>query len=179
MGIENKNWVLFRRIFTPSIYITLKCWFKYKCKASPRSEIEITPFLNIGDGSVIGSFCKIKATDGPLIIGKNVTIGNNSFIAPHNNGIRIGNDCMIGPNASLVSVNYGYERLDIPMRLQEKTSKGITIGNDVWLSSGSVVLDGSEIGSGTIVTPNSVVSGKIPDNSIVQGNPGKIIFTRR
>lgn len=178
MKAKNK-WVLFRRIFIPSIYKTILCWLKYKCKASPRSEIEITSYLSLGKGTVISSFCKIKATDGPLSIGTNVTIGANSFIAAHMKGIQIGKDCMIGPNASIVSINYSYDRLDIPMCKQEQTSKGIVIGNDVWISSGSVVLDGAEIGDGTIVTPNSVVSGKIPKYSIVQGNPGKVIFTRR
>ena len=41
------------------------------------------------------------------------------------------------------------------------------------------ILDGSEIGDGVIIAPNSVVSARIPDNAIVQGNPAKIIFTRR
>lgn len=170
---------LFRRFLVPSIFVTIKCWLKFKCKVSPRSEVEVTPFLTIGRGSVISSFCKVKAPDGPLIIGENVSIAANSFIASHKRGIKIGDHCMIGPNASIVSINYSYDRLDTPMCKQEQTSKGIVIGNDVWLSSGCVVLDGAEIGSGSIITPNSVVSGRVPENSIVQGNPGQVIFTRR
>jgi len=170
---------LFRRFLVPSIFVTIKCWLKFKCKVSPRSEVEVTPFLTIGRGSVISSFCKVKAPDGPLTIGVNVAIAANSFIAAHKKGIKIGDNCMIGPNVSIVSVNYKYDQLDVPIRMQVQTSKGITIGENVWISSGCVILDGAVIGSGTIVTPNSVVSGKIPDNSIVQGNPGKVIFTRR
>lgn len=171
--------VLLRRFLVPPIFVTIKCWLKFRCKVSPRSEIELSPYLSIGKGTEISSFCKIKAPDGPLTIGTNVSIAANSFIASHKKGIKIGDYCMIGPNASIVSINYSYDRLDMPMSKQEQVSKGIVIGDDVWLSSGCVVLDGAMIGSGTIITPNSVVSGKIPENSIVQGNPGKIIFTRR
>jgi len=170
---------LLRRFLIPPIFVSIKCWLKFSCKVSPRAEVEVTPYLSMGEGSVISSFCKIKAPDGPLKIGANVSIATNTFIASHKKGIDIGNHCMIGPNVSIVSINYSYDRLDIPMCQQDQTSKGIIIGDDVWISSGCVVLDGSEIGSGVIITPNTVVSGIIPDNSIVQGNPGKVIFTRR
>ena len=36
-------------------------------------------------------------------------------------------------------------------------------------------MDGTEIGSGVIVAPNSVVSSRIPKNTIIMGNPAKII----
>jgi acetyltransferase-like isoleucine patch superfamily enzyme len=41
------------------------------------------------------------------------------------------------------------------------------------------VLDGAEIGDDCIVSAGSIVSGSIPPRSIVQGNPAKVIFTRR
>jgi acetyltransferase-like isoleucine patch superfamily enzyme len=86
---------------------------------------------------------------------------------------------MIGAHTSIIGGNYKYDRLDMPICLQEEISKGITIGRDVWVGSGSVILDGSHIGNGSIITPNSVVSAKIPDYVIVQGNPAKVIFKRR
>ena len=86
---------------------------------------------------------------------------------------------MIGPSATIAANGYRYYDLDVPIRLQEQTSAGIRIGDNVWIASGCVVLDGAEIGSGTIVTPNTVVSGRVPENSVVQGNPAKVIFTRR
>ena len=86
---------------------------------------------------------------------------------------------MIGSNSSIIGNNYHYDSLEIPICQQEKTSKGITIGNNVWLGSGCVVLDGTHIGNGVIITPNSVVTTNIPENAIAQGNPAKVIFTRR
>ena len=46
-------------------------------------------------------------------------------------------------------------------------------------SCSASILDGAHIGSGSIVTPNSVVGGRIPPYSIVSGNPAEVVFTRR
>lgn len=169
-----------RRFLLPRILITLWGYLKYGCLISPKAEVEITRHLSIGRGSIIGSFTKIKATDGPLRIGRNVEIANGCTITSFAAGTVIGDDCLIGPNCSIVGNNYRYDRLDVPIRLQEKVSaKGIHIANNVWIGAGCVILDGADVGPGSILTPNSVVSGHIPENSIVQGNPAKVIFTRR
>jgi len=160
--------------------VTLWGYLKYGCMISPKAEVEITKNLSIGRESIISSFTKVKSSDGPLKIGRNVEISNGCVISSFTAGTFIGNDCLVGPNCSIIGNNYHYDRLDVPVRLQGKFSaKGIRIGDDVWLGSGCVILDGADIGSGSILTPNSVVSGRIPERSIVQGNPGKVIFTRR
>ena len=175
-----KPGTLVRRFLTPGFVVTLWGYLKYGCLISPKAEVEITSHLKIGRGSVIGSFTKIKATDGPLTIGRNVEIATGCVITSHTAGTVIGDDCLIGPNVSIVGNNYRYDRLDVPIRLQEKVStKGIRIGDDVWIGAGCVLLDGADVGSGSILTPNSVVSSRVAGNSIVQGNPGKVIFTRR
>jgi acetyltransferase-like isoleucine patch superfamily enzyme len=42
-----------------------------------------------------------------------------------------------------------------------------------------VLLAGAELGDNVIVSGGSVVSGAVPANSVVLGNPAKVIFTRR
>ena len=169
---------IFRRFLVPSFVVTAYCLLKYKCKISPKAEVELNEYLHIGSGTVVSSFVKIKP-NGPLQIGENVSIGACSFLSADAGGVKIGDYCMIGPNASIIGNNYQYDQLDVPLCQQKKTSKGIHIGDNVWIASGCVILDGATIGNGAIITPNSVVSGKIPDNSIAQGNPAKVIFTRR
>jgi len=172
--------VALRRFLTPRILVTLWGYLKYGCMISPKAEVEITSQLSIGRGSIVSSFTKVKASDGPLKIGRNVEISNGCVISSFTAGTFIGDDCLVGPNCSIIGNNYHYDRLDVPIRLQGKFSaKGIRIADNVWLGSGCVVLDGADIGAGTIVTPNSVISGRIPPNSIATGNPAKVIFTRR
>ena len=169
-----------RRFLTPGFVVTLHAFLKYRCRVSPKAEVEITRHLSIGEKSIVGSFTKIKATDGPLRIGRHVEIANGCVITSHRAGVEIGDDCLIGPNVSIIGNNYRYDDLQTPIRLQEKVSdKGIRIGANCWIGAGCVILDGADIGSGTILTPNSVVSGRLGENSIAQGNPAKVIFTRR
>ncbi|MBA3563494.1 MAG: acyltransferase [Gammaproteobacteria bacterium] len=168
-----------RRFLIPSSLVSLICYLKYRALVSPRAEVELSPLLHLSRGVNIGSFTKIKAAVGLLKIGVEVRIGSNCFIAAQQGGIEIGDYSMIGPNSTILSNMYKYDRLDIPILHQGVTSKGTRIGSNVFIGSNCVILDGAHIGSGVIVSSGSVVSGRIPDNVIIQGNPAKVVFERR
>jgi acetyltransferase-like isoleucine patch superfamily enzyme len=168
-----------QRFLFPAPVVTLYYLTKYRCKISPKAEVELSPFLTIGKNTVISSFTKIKATYGSLNIGANVLISTGCFIGAREGGVRIGDNCMIGPNTSIIGNSYKYDKVDVPIQEQGITSKGIKIGNNVWIGAGTCVVDGTEVGSGVIVAPNSVVSSRIPENTIIMGNPAKVIFKRR
>jgi acetyltransferase-like isoleucine patch superfamily enzyme len=167
-----------QRFLVPSFVITIIYALKYKCMVSPRAEVELSPLLEIGRGTQISSFTKIKATDGPLRIGANVTIGTNSFISADKMGVTIGDHTMFGPNVTVVGNNYRFDRLDIPMIQQEKTSEGIHIGNDVWVGAGATILDGVTIGNGAIIGAGSVVTKDVGEYQIVAGVPARFIKSR-
>jgi acetyltransferase-like isoleucine patch superfamily enzyme len=170
---------VFRRFLLPRFLVTIYFALKYRCFVSHRAEVEPTSKLKIGKGTEIGSFTKVKATDGDLTIGTHVSIGPNCFITASNGGVTIGDYAMIAANSCVVGNNYRYDKLDVPISQQESDSIGIRIGNNVWLGCGTIVMDGADIGDGSIISANSVVSGKIPPNSIAQGNPAAVIFERR
>ncbi|MBN1493538.1 MAG: acyltransferase [Candidatus Omnitrophica bacterium] len=168
-----------QRFLIPQWLTSLIYFLKFRCFISHRAEVELSSNLMIGKNTFVSSFTKIKATDGTIEIGENTSIGVSSFISSGKKGLKIGDKCLISPNVSIVAGDYRYDRIDMPILEQEKTSKGIVIGGNVWIGAGAVILDGASVGAGSIITPNSVVSSTIPDNSIVQGNPAKVIFTRR
>jgi acetyltransferase-like isoleucine patch superfamily enzyme len=168
-----------RRFLIPSFVVTLIYFLKYRCMVSLKAEVELSKLIRFGKGTDISSFVKLKANGGNLEIGKNVSVGTGCFISADTGGVSIGDYTMVGPNSSIIGNVYRYNKLDVPICLQEKTSKGIHIGENVWIGAGSVVVDGARIESGVIVAPNSVVTGKLPENSIAQGNPAKVIFQRR
>jgi acetyltransferase-like isoleucine patch superfamily enzyme len=59
------------------------------------------------------------------------------------------------------------------------SSRGdVTIGHDVWLGSGAIILSGVTIGHGAIVAAHAVVTKDVPPYAIVGGNPAKIIRHR-
>lgn len=167
------------RVAMPGFLVSLLYLLKYRCYISPKAEVDYTSLIQIGPGTRISSFAQIKAARGPLRIGSNVSITLGCCIATGPKGITIGDDCMLGPRVTIHGTSYRHSRLDLPIRLQEVTSKGVRINNNVWIGAGTVILDGSEIGEGVIVSPNSVVASKLPPNTICEGNPAKPVFQRR
>lgn len=170
---------LARRFLVPRFVVTLYYGLKYGCFVSPLAEVELSGLLRIGKGTTIGSFTKIKASDGDMTIGEKTDIGPNCFLTASEGGVRIGDYAMISANCCVIGNSYTYDDLGTPICEQEQTSVGVDIGDNVWIGCGTVVLDGAVIGNGAIVSVNSVVTGKIPPNSIAQGNPAKVLFIRR
>lgn len=170
---------ILRRFLVPSFVVTILYWLKFRAFVSPRAEVEYDPSLVIGKGTRIGSFTKIKTTYGFMKIGANTSIATGCFFGSHVGGLHIGDDCLISANVSIVASNYRFDDLDTPIYKQGHTSKGIKIGDNVWIGSNCSILDGAEIGDGSIISANSTVSGTIPANSVAQGSPASVIFTRR
>ena len=64
-------------------------------------------------------------------------------------------------------------------KLAEVMQKAISIGNDVWIGARSIVLTGVTIGDGVVVGAGSIVTKSVPSNTIVAGNPAKMIGMRK
>lgn len=108
--------------------------------------------------------------------GNNVSINLGTHIF---GDVTIGDHVMIAPNAVIAGGNHGIELNGTPMLLQECETKGIRIGNDVWIGANAVILDGVTIGDGAIVGAGSIVSRPVENNTIVAGNPAKVIRRRQ
>lgn len=168
-----------RRFLIPSTVVTLIAWFRYKALISPRAEVELSSLLYIGSGTKVSSFSKIKAAGGPLRIGERCSIATGCFIGSGTAGTTIGNDCLIGANCTIIANSYRFGELDVPFALQGFDSKGTVIGSNVFIGSNCVIVDGANIEDNVMIGAQSLVTGKIPKNSVAQGNPAKVIFTRR
>lgn len=110
-----------------------------------------------------------------------IQIGNNSGIGDNNyfiGKVIIGNDVMIGPQVMFIASNHNYKDKTIPMNKQGTNSKGIFIDDNVWIGARAIILDGVHIKSGTIVGAGAIVTKDTEENSIVGGNPAKIIKYR-
>ena len=108
-------------------------------------------------------------------IGSNVTINRNTVIRGK---FEIGNDVMIGPNVLIIGVNHNFSEVTKLMRQQGVSAKGVKIGNNCWIGGNATILDGVEISDGCVVGGGCVVSKSIPKDSIVVGNPCRIIRKR-
>ena len=151
---------------------------KFKAKVSPKAEVDLSPNLKMGKGTVISSFTKVKAFDGKLTIGSRGGFATNCFVATGAGGIEIGENFVCGPNVSIVASNYRHDQKGVHLEDQGSTSKGIKIGDNVWVGAGCVILDGAQISDNSIVVANSTVSRRYKPNVVIQGAPAKVIMNR-
>lgn len=137
---------------------------------------------------------KTKLIDCNIGTGVDMGTGNSWF------GCKIGRYCVIGgncknivghhPTTFYVAMNSKFysprkdgfvnERLywdDYKYADKEKKYYNI-IGNDVYITSDVILLEGVKIGDGAVITPGSVVTKNVPPYAIVRGNPAKIVTYR-
>jgi len=137
--------------------------------------------LIIKGGCQIDSFVKIKFTGGvaDIEIGEYCYL-NSGTVLYSGNGIKIGDNVLIGPNCNIVPTNHQYSDRDTPMRLQRflPSKGGIIIEDDVWLGANVTILDGAYIKKGSIIGANSTVIGEVEGYSIYAGSPAKKIKSR-
>ncbi len=139
--------------------------------------------LVLGENVKIGDNSIVLLSGGISNIGKGMTIGKNSFFSEYTffgaaGGIKIGENVIGGQYVRFHAENHSFNSHDKLIREQGVTHKGICIGNDCWIGSGVVFLDGAELGNGCVVGANSIVTKKFPNNSIIVGSPAKIIKKR-
>ena len=109
--------------------------------------------LRIGDCTVIGSSCNIRAGGGAISIGR---------------------DCLIGQHVSLIGSNHQIKSGKVYWQQGwDETETGVSIGDNVWVGCGVTVLPGVKIGNNAVVGANSVVTKSIPESTIWVGNPAR------
>ena len=119
--------------------------------------------------------------------GENIHIGNGVEINMNCvfldcNRITIGDNTGIGPAVQIYAVGHP---VDPAERLAGRTGEGfpfwrsvsapVTIGNNVWIGGGTVILPGVSIGDNTTIGAGSVVTRSIPAGCLAAGNPCKVI----
>jgi acetyltransferase-like isoleucine patch superfamily enzyme len=108
--------------------------------------------------------------------GKNITLGKRIFINSgckfqDQGGVVIGDDCLIGHNAVLATLNHDLA----PKRRADMHPAPIVIGHNVWIGSNVTVLPGVTIGDDAVVAAASVVTKDVPENSVVVGSPARVM----
>ena len=110
--------------------------------------------------------------------GYQIRIGSRTFInfglmALDVARITIGDDVQMGPNVQLLTPTHPVEAG--PRRAKWEAAKPITIGDNVWLGGGVIVLPGVAIGDNTVVGAGAVVTKALPANVVAVGNPARIV----
>ena len=108
-----------------------------------------------------------------------INIGNhcvlNGTMIQCRERVEIRDYCMFGPGVRIVDNDSHRVSIDIEERRKSPSSSPIIIHKNVWVGMNSIILKGVEIGENSIVAAGSVVTKSVPENTLVAGNPAKII----
>jgi acetyltransferase-like isoleucine patch superfamily enzyme len=136
-----------------------------------RPHVENAGSIAIGDDFAtsceFGTLRMATGPNGSLVIGDSVTINYGTSITARML-VRLGSRVKIGPYCVVCDT-------ELPLPLADDPASPIEIGNDVWLGARVVVLPGTVIGDGAVISAGSVVSGIIPPRAIVSGNPARVL----
>ncbi|MEX1114487.1 MAG: acyltransferase [Akkermansiaceae bacterium] len=127
---------------------------------------------------------------GPVILhtweGGKIEIGDHtgasSVVISSRSGVRIGRHCNIGGNVRIF--DHDFHALDAEVRrgprgCDDCATRPITIGDDVFIGTNSIILKGVTIGDRAVIGAGSVVTRDVPADTIAAGNPAVVIRTAK
>ena len=139
-------------------------------------DVKLSKFINlygctIGDESKIGAFVEIQKN---VVVGKRCKISSHTFICE---GVTIEDNVFIGHGVTFINDSYprsttaeGNLQTEADWKVERTVvKKGASIG------SGATILSNTSIGENAIVGAGSVITKDVPPNTIVAGNPAKIL----
>ena len=129
-------------------------------------------------GGVTSSRCELQARtfESRIEIGSRVGANNGLFIVA-SRLVAVGDECLIGANVQIMD----FDAHGVAPE-ERRTSVGavcpVSIGRNVWIGNNAIILKGVSIGDNAIVAAGSVVvRGAYPADSIIGGNPAKVMRT--
>ena len=140
--------------------------------AEPLSDEQSEALEELFDGNVpsgLGLFTPVQI-DFPkqMTFGEHVFI-NHSFTAMSIGGITIGNNVQIGPHVTIVTDNHDFHDRYI------LNCRSVVLEDNVWIGAGATIMPGVIVGKNAIIAGGAVVAKDVPANTIVGGNPARII----
>lgn len=146
-----------------------------------RNNIEIKP------GFTTGRYCRLEAyaidKKKVLKIGHNCQLNDSVHIVARTS-VTLGDNVLVASRVFISDLNHGnysgeaaHSQPDSIVGLRELFSDSVHIGNNTWIGENVSILPGVRLGNNCIVGANSLVNKSFGNNSIIAGNPARLIKT--
>ncbi|PLR30945.1 hypothetical protein CYR23_16930 [Chimaeribacter arupi] len=147
----------------------------------PDNVLTLKPGVSIGKGSVITCSDEMakKGVRSRIVVGEDTAINEYNNIRASGGEIIIGKKCIISQYVSMIASNHEINTTEyMKDALWDNVKTSVTIGDDVWIGAGAVILPGVRVGNGCVIASGAVVTKNVPDFSIVAGVPAKVVSQR-
>jgi acetyltransferase-like isoleucine patch superfamily enzyme len=111
------------------------------------------------------------AAGNEIRVGRNVFVNQNCTFYDLG-GLDIADDVMIGPNVSIITTSHP---IAPSQRRAVTIGRPIVIEKGVWIATGATIIGGVTVGENSVVAAGSVVTRDVPANTLVGGNPARVI----
>lgn len=138
--------------------------------------------IQIGANTIVSRNVVLSCKNGDIQIGHGCTVGISTLVhAMEGSNVTIGDEVLIGAFGYFIgSGPYLTDDLEIPFKKQGmQPLGGISIADNVWFGSHVQVLDGVNVGTGSIVGASTVVNKSVADYDVVAGVPMRVLKNRR
>ncbi|EGH4468685.1 TPA: acyltransferase [Campylobacter lari subsp. concheus] len=112
---------------------------------------------------------------GLCIIKRDTYLNNNFSLISYKHKIIIGERCLIGTNFSAINSDFHGITINNRNNPEKILSADIIIGDDCFIGNNVTILKGVKLGKGCVVANSSVVTKSFKENSLIGGNPAKLI----
>ena len=152
-----------------------------------RCKVDCSPMIALGKGSSVRMFTTLIVKDNKRSQEKRsfLSVGDNTYIGEYNNiraaggKVTIGNNCLISQHVTIVASNHQISKAKLIVEQGWATDKvDVTLEDDIWVGTNSVILPGITIHKGAVIAAGAVVTKDVPEYAIVAGNPARIIKYR-
>ena len=155
---------IFRLLYNSIRFLGKPCYRKLLAvEASARIQKSKHASLRIGKAFRARRNVELNARSGDLTIGDNVFL-NSGCIITVRESVTVGDGTILGPTVIVYDHDHKMENgrvLD-----NDYICAPVTIGKNVWIGAGTIILKGTTIGNNCIIAAGSVVSGVVPSGSI-------------
>lgn len=140
---------------------------------SPKATVHTrgrTAKIQLGKKCAVRQNTELSATDGTITLAGNVFINRNCMLVAHEK-ILLGKGTTVGPGTYIYDHDHdgqgGY------------VTAPVTIGENVWIGAGCIILKGVTIGDNAVIAAGAVVTKDVPAHTVVGGVPATVISSKQ